>query len=112
MRFAFKKSAMALFMFLVVVMTMPVLPALAIAPLHPAGCHGHLPKTPSPVSYSCCHGGHGAALLATSSSFQSLVLCSLNTLKSDFFYVTSAPTGVRYQVDPSSSPPSNFPKRI
>jgi hypothetical protein len=113
MRVAFKKFAVMFFLAVVVAaIAVPSLPAFAIAPSHAAGCHGHSPKTPAPVSYSCCQTGHGAALVQASSMFQPLVFVSSNTLNSNSYGLTPSFVGVRYQINPSSSPPGNFPRRI
>jgi hypothetical protein len=113
MRLAFKKLVTVLFMVVVVAaMTMPAMPAFAVAPSHPAGCHGHSPKAPAPASYTCCQTGHGAALLPASSTHRPLILCGVVTLQSDSLCVKPLSNGIRYLANPSSSPPDNFPQRI
>src|SRR5580704_19674558 len=116
MRVAFKILAITLLAGLVAtVLASSVLPAPASALSPPAGCHRHSGKVPAPapVSYRCCQTGHGSILLQESPVFRPLVFCgSLLLNSSSFAFVTTSSASVRYQIIPSSSPPSNIPQRI
>jgi hypothetical protein len=101
------------------------IPASQAIPLHPAGCHGQAPASPSPLpsspspssplphSYQCCVNGHHAAIPSAAFSIRSI---------SAQLYTCDADERARLNLDSylnserllssSTSPPGLFALRI
>ena len=91
------------------------IPASQSIPLHPAGCHGQAPASPSPLphNYQCCVNGHHAAIPTASFSIRSM---------SAQLYTCDADERARLNLDSylnserllssSTSPPGLFALRI
>ena len=86
--------------------------AMSAAPVHPAGCHNHLPSKPAPASYQCCVSGHDAALPNATFSPRPLVvqILSLDSEKLPLTSILSLRSTML--VVPGSSPPGSAPLRI
>jgi len=98
-----------------VVAALPGAQALALSSVsHPsAGCHGHAPASPAPVSYQCCINGHHWTLPSTAISVRPL-LARLSALEDDsrIYLISSFRFETATSVVPASSPPGCAPLRI
>ena len=86
--------------------------AISAAPVHPAGCHNHLPAKSAPASYQCCVSGHRVAIPNTAFSPRPLV-AQISSSDGEKLSLTSIPSlRSAILVFPGSSPPGAAPLRI
>jgi len=84
----------------------------AAQPVHPAGCHGHGPAIPSPVSYQCCVNGHHWAVTSAGFVLHPQGGMSVGLDHGEEFSVESVGVQFVVLVVPSIRPPGAVPMRI
>jgi hypothetical protein len=99
----------------VVATALPGAQALALSSVSvpSAGCHGHAPAAPAPVSYQCCINGHHWTLPSTAISVHPL-FARLSEVEDDsrFYLISSFRFETATSVVPASSPPGFAQLRI
>ena len=86
---------------------------LVAAPLPAAGCHGHTPAAPAPVSYQCCVNGHHWTLPSASFSPHPLLADGSTRVDGeDLSLISSLSAHIAVTTVPASSPPGIAPLRI
>lgn len=87
----------------------------AVAMVHPAGCHSHVPanSSPAPISFQCCVNGHHAAIPNAAFTIRPLEaqICGLSDASALRSHFAHDRLSVLFVV-PSNSPPGAVPLRI